>query len=99
MLLYQAPLSDLARARLAALRETNDGFEIAQRDLQMRGPGELLGLRQTGAAAFHIADIARDRALLPRVQRTAVVMLERHPERVDPIIRRWVGRREEYGTV
>ncbi len=99
VLLYQPPLSDLARARLAALRETNDGFEIAQRDLQMRGPGELLGLRQTGAAAFHIADIARDRALLPRVQRAAAVLLERYPERVDPIIRRWVGRREEYGTV
>ncbi|HLF22566.1 MAG TPA: ATP-dependent DNA helicase RecG, partial [Burkholderiales bacterium] len=60
VLLYQAPLSEVARDRLAALRETNDGFEIARRDLEMRGPGELLGTRQTGLAAFHIADIVRD---------------------------------------
>lgn len=99
VLLYQAPLSDVARDRLAALRATNDGFEIAQRDLEMRGPGELLGTRQTGLAAFHIADIVRDRALLPRVQQTAALLLEHHPERIEPIIRRWLGRREEYGAV
>lgn len=99
VLLYQAPLSDVARERLGALRDTNDGFEIARRDLEMRGPGELLGTRQTGLAAFHIADIVRDRALLPRVQQTAQLLLERHPDRIEPIIRRWLGRREEYGTV
>jgi ATP-dependent DNA helicase RecG len=99
VLLYQAPLSDVARERLAALRATNDGFEIAQRDLEMRGPGELLGTRQTGLAAFHIADIVRDRRLLPRVQHAAQVLMERHPERVEPIIRRWLARREEYGAV
>src|SRR5690606_26653683 len=99
VLLYQPPLSPAARARLAALRETNDGFEIARRDLEMRGPGELLGTRQTGLAAFHIADIARDHALLPQVQQAARLLLERHPERVEPIVRRWLARREEYGTV
>ena len=99
VLLYQAPLSDVARDRLAALRETNDGFEIARRDLEMRGPGELLGTRQTGIAAFHIADIVRDRELLPRVQQTAAHLHERHPERVERIIRRWLGRREDYGAV
>jgi ATP-dependent DNA helicase RecG len=99
VLLYEPPLSEIARERIGALRETNDGFEIAGRDLEMRGPGELLGVRQTGAAAFHIADIVRDRALLPRVQHAASVLAGRFPERVDPIIRRWVGRREEYGTV
>jgi ATP-dependent DNA helicase RecG len=99
VLLYQAPLSDVARDRLAALRETNDGFEIARRDLEMRGPGELLGTRQTGVAAFHIADIVRDRELLPRVQQTAAHLHERHPERVERIIRRWLGRREDYGAV
>ena len=99
VLLYQAPLSDVARDRLAALRETNDGFEIARRDLEMRGPGELLGTRQTGIAAFHIADIVRDRELLPRVQQTAAHLHERHPERVESIIRRWLGRREDYGAV
>jgi ATP-dependent DNA helicase RecG len=99
VLLYQAPLSEVARDRLAALRETNDGFEIARRDLEMRGPGELLGTRQTGLAAFHIADIVRDHRLLPRVQQTAAHLHERHPERVEPIIRRWLGRREDYGAV
>jgi ATP-dependent DNA helicase RecG len=99
VLLYQAPLSEVARERLAALRATNDGFEIAQRDLEMRGPGELLGTRQTGLAAFQIADIVRDRRLLPRVQRVAQLLLERHPERVEPVIARWLARREEYGVV
>jgi ATP-dependent DNA helicase RecG len=65
----------------------------------MRGPGELLGTRQTGLAAFHIADIVRDHRLLPRVQQTAAHLHERHPERVEPIIRRWLGRREDYGAV
>ena len=99
VLLYQPPLSDMARERLAVLRATNDGFEIAARDLEMRGPGELLGTRQTGEAAFHIADIVRDRALLPRVQSIAALLLDRYPERVDPIVRRWLGWREEYGSV
>jgi ATP-dependent DNA helicase RecG len=99
VLLYEAPLSEVARARLAALRETSDGFVIAQRDLEMRGPGELLGTRQTGAAAFHIADIARDRALLPAVQQAAELLQTQYPDRVEPIIRRWLGRREEYGGV
>ena len=99
VLLYQAPLTEVARERLAALRASNDGFEIAQRDLEMRGPGELLGTRQTGEAAFHIADIVRDRALLPRVQHTAERLLAQHPERVERVIRRWMGAREEYGAV
>ncbi|BAU46679.1 ATP-dependent DNA helicase RecG [Sulfurifustis variabilis] len=99
VLLYQPPLSELARARLAALRETSDGFEIARRDLEMRGPGELLGTRQTGEAAFHIADIVRDRALLPRVQRAAERLLADHPDAVAAVIRRWMGGREEYGAV
>jgi ATP-dependent DNA helicase RecG len=68
VLLYQAPLSEMARARLAAVRETSDGFEIARRDLEMRSPGEVLGTRQAGMPQFHIADLLRDHALLPRVQ-------------------------------
>lgn len=99
VLLYQPPLTDVARERIAALRESNDGFEIAGRDLEMRGPGELLGTRQTGEAAFHIADIVRDRALLPRVQRAAELLFGRYPERVEPVIRRWLGGREDYGAV
>ncbi|OGI57807.1 MAG: ATP-dependent DNA helicase RecG, partial [Candidatus Muproteobacteria bacterium RIFCSPHIGHO2_01_FULL_61_200] len=99
VLLYQPPLSEMARARLAAVRETSDGFEIARRDLEMRGPGEMLGTRQAGMPQFHIADLLRDRALLPRVQSVAEQVLQEYPERVDPIVRRWLGRAEEYGSV
>ena len=60
VLLYQSPLSALARQRLETMRQTNDGFVIAEKDLELRGPGELLGTRQTGLAAFRVADLARD---------------------------------------
>jgi ATP-dependent DNA helicase RecG len=99
VLMYQAPLSEFARARLAAMRETADGFEIARRDLEMRGPGEMLGTRQTGTQEYHIADLLRDRALLPRVQQTTELLLSDYPQRVDPIIRRWLGQKEDYGRV
>lgn len=99
VLLYQPPLSEMARARLAAMRETSDGFEIARRDLEMRGPGEMLGTRQAGMPQFHIADLLRDRALLPRVQRVADQILQEYPERADPIVRRWLGSMEDYARV
>ena len=91
MLLYRPPLSGTARARLRALRETCDGFEIARVDLALRGPGEVLGTRQTGGLQLRIADVLRDQALLPRVQETARRMLARHPARVGPLIERWLG--------
>ncbi|MHB8742469.1 MAG: ATP-dependent DNA helicase RecG [Sulfuricaulis sp.] len=99
VLLYQPPLSPMARARLAALRETSDGFEIARRDLEMRGPGEVLGTRQAGMPQFHIADLLRDHALLPRVQQAADLLFKEYPEHVDPIVRRWIGAAESYGNV
>jgi ATP-dependent DNA helicase RecG len=99
VLLYQSPLGGLARKRLAAMRETNDGFEIARRDLELRGPGELLGTRQTGAQAFHIADIVRDQRLLPRVQAAARILQDQYPDRVEPVIQRWIARAEEYAHV
>jgi ATP-dependent DNA helicase RecG len=99
VLLYQAPLSEMARARLAAVRETSDGFEIARRDLEMRGPGEVLGTRQAGMPQFHIADLLRDHALLPRVQQWADLLLKEYPESVDPIVRRWISSAETYGNV
>jgi ATP-dependent DNA helicase RecG len=68
LLLYRAPLSPLARERLGVMRDTNDGFEVARRDLELRGPGELLGTRQTGLAQMRVADLLRDADLLPRVQ-------------------------------
>ncbi len=99
VLLYQAPLSEMARARLAAVRETSDGFEIARRDLEMRGPGEVLGTRQAGMPQFHIADLLRDHALLSRVQQLADLLLKEYPESVDPIVRRWLSGAETYGNV
>ncbi len=99
VLLYRAPLSEMARARLAAIRETNDGFVIAQRDLELRGPGELLGTRQTGLAQMRVADLVRDAALLPDVQRAADMMLRAYPDRVAPLAARWIGHAGRYGTV
>jgi ATP-dependent DNA helicase RecG len=99
VLLYQAPLSETARERLAVLRETGDGFEIARRDMELRGPGEVLGTRQTGEMRFHIADLLRDEALLEAVEEGAVRMLETCPEHVDPLIRRWLGEAALLGEV
>lgn len=99
VLLYHAPLSQHAKERLAVMRDTNDGFVIAQRDLEMRGPGELLGTRQTGLEQFHIADLQRDQGLLPEVIKTANELFKSNPDNVDAIIQRWLGRNEEYGNV
>jgi ATP-dependent DNA helicase RecG len=99
VLLYRAPLSELARARLQVIRETFDGFQIAQRDLALRGPGELLGTRQTGLAQLRVADLARDADLLPRVQEAAELMLRAYPEHVAPLATRWTGAGERYARV
>ena len=71
VLLYKPPLGDLAKERLAVLRDTNDGFVVAQRDLELRGPGEVLGTRQTGLPDYRVANLVRDAELMPRVQRVA----------------------------
>src|SRR5882757_9281669 len=99
VLLYRAPLSQLARERLRAIRETNDGFEIARRDLELRGPGELLGTRQTGLAQLRVADLMRDADLLPRVQDTAELLLASYPDNIAALAMRWVGTAERYGRV
>jgi ATP-dependent DNA helicase RecG len=90
VLMYQAPLSKTARKRLDALRNSSDGFEIAQIDLEIRGPGEVFGTRQTGELQFKIADLARDQALLPEVQEIADLLLAKHPETIAPLIARWI---------
>ena len=99
LLLYRAPLSQMARERLAVMRNTNDGFEVARRDLQLRGPGEMLGTRQTGLAQMRVAELTRDADLLPRVQIAAERMLREYPDSVAPLVRRWVGIAEQYGRV
>ena len=109
VLLYRAPLSQLARERLKVIRETNDGFEIARRDLELRGPGELLGTRQTGLAQLRVADLMRDADLLPRVQETAELLLDSHTanhmkdspvrDSIAALAARWIGSGERYGRV
>ncbi|PMH46016.1 ATP-dependent DNA helicase RecG [Vibrio sp. 10N.286.49.B3] len=96
VLLYHAPLSKTAKKRLGVLRESNDGFVIAQKDLEIRGPGELLGTKQTGLADFKIADLVRDQRLIPEVQRMARFIHDQHPERAKPIIDRWLGEKDIY---
>ncbi len=91
VLLYQAPLSRTARARLDTMRTTTDGFVIAERDLELRGPGELLGTRQTGLVAFRLADLARDADLLPRVQAVGDLLARTAPAVADAIVHRWIG--------
>ncbi|MCW8904042.1 MAG: ATP-dependent DNA helicase RecG [Sedimenticola sp.] len=96
VLMYHPPLSQHAQQRLGVMRETNDGFLIARKDLELRGPGEVLGTRQTGEMQFRIADLLRDQPLLEEVQQAAQLLLEQYPERVTPLVRRWVGDRQHY---
>jgi ATP-dependent DNA helicase RecG len=96
VLLYQPPLSAAGRERLHAMRDTADGFVLAEHDLRLRGPGELLGTRQTGALELRFADIGRDAALLPAVRAAADRLLAAFPERVDPLIERWMAGRTRY---
>jgi len=99
VLLYRKPLSPIAAERLRAIRESNDGFAIAQRDLELRGPGELLGTRQTGLAQLRVADLGRDADLLPRVQQAVEVILRQHPDIIAPLTARWIGEGERYGRI
>ena len=96
VLLYQPPLGQLARERLNVMRETCDGFRIAEKDLELRGPGEVLGTRQTGQLAFRIADLARDAHLLPAVQQVGQAMLREQPCAAERLIERWIGAAARY---
>ena len=99
VLMYQSPLSERAKQRLAIIRENASGFIIAQKDLEMRGAGEVLGTRQTGVVGMRIADILRDEYMLDEVKQAAVQMQTQWPDSVEPLIRRWMGKSEQYGTV
>ncbi|WP_288989537.1 ATP-dependent DNA helicase RecG [uncultured Pseudoalteromonas sp.] len=96
VLLYHAPLSHTAQKRLGVLRDSNDGFVIAERDLEIRGPGEVLGTKQTGLAEFKIADLTRDKQTLNQVRPIAQQMLKQYPQYVDPLIQRWLGNKSNY---
>lgn len=97
VLMYQSPLSKTASKRLAVLRESNDGFYIAQQDLEIRGPGELLGTKQTGLADLKIADLVRDAELIPQVQNMAEHLWQAYPANAQAIINRWLGHKEHFG--
>ena len=99
LLLYHPPLSQLGRQRLGIMRETNDGFIIAEKDLELRGPGEMLGTRQTGLLQFKIADLLRDADLLPAVRDAAQQLLADWPQHVSPLLERWLRHGQQYGQV
>ncbi|HEX5304714.1 MAG TPA: ATP-dependent DNA helicase RecG [Dyella sp.] len=96
VLLYQPPIGQLARERLQVMRETNDGFRIAEKDLELRGPGEVLGTRQTGQLSFRIADLTRDAHLLEAVHEVGETMLREHPGAAEQLIERWIGGAARY---
>ncbi|EQM69820.1 ATP-dependent DNA helicase RecG [Pseudomonas tohonis] len=99
VLLYHPPLSQLGRERLGIMRETSDGFVIAEKDLELRGPGEMLGTRQTGLLQFKVADLMRDADLLPAVRDAAQALMERWPQHVSPLLERWLRHGQQYGQV
>jgi ATP-dependent DNA helicase RecG len=99
VLLYKTPLSNLAKERLAIMRQSNDGFFIAEKDLQIRGPGEVLGTRQTGLMEFKMADLLRDAHLQPKIKLWAERIKAQHPELIEPLIKRWLAGSAQYGHV
>jgi ATP-dependent DNA helicase RecG len=99
LLMYQAPLSDTARQRLGILRDSNDGFVIAEKDLELRGPGEVMGTRQTGSVHFKIADLARDADLLDTIQQTGDQLFTESPQAIQPLCDRWLGTSTDYAEV
>jgi ATP-dependent DNA helicase RecG len=96
VLLYSSPLSANGSERLKTMRQTNDGFAIAEKDLELRGPGELLGTRQTGDMQLQIADLQRDAHLLPQIKQAADILISQHPDKVTQIINRWLGNNQKY---
>jgi ATP-dependent DNA helicase RecG len=99
VLMYHPPLSENGQARLKCLRESNDGFVIAQRDLEIRGPGEVLGTRQTGLPQFRVADLIDDQDLLAVMDRAARNILEEAPKQADALVSRWFAHKLDFGHV
>ncbi len=99
VLMFRSPLGEIAKKRLGIMRKTNDGFEIATKDLKLRGPGEVMGTRQTGLVQLRIADIVRDEYLLDDVKRMGQILMEKAPENVQPLLDRWVGHSQQYVNI
>jgi len=96
VLLYTGPLSDTGKSRLKAMAETNDGFEIARRDLDIRGPGEFMGARQSGAELLRFADLQEDAPLLQIARQLAPMLLDKHPQAAQAQVERWLGSKAEF---
>ncbi|MGZ3238133.1 MAG: ATP-dependent DNA helicase RecG, partial [Burkholderiaceae bacterium] len=96
LLLYQSPLGLTAKQRLTTMRETTDGFEIARKDLQIRGPGEFLGARQSGQALLRFADLETDQWLVDHARKVAQSLLNDDPVTVEAHLARWLGLREDF---
>ena len=99
LLMYHPPLSQNGTERLAVMRETTDGFVVAQKDLELRGPGEVLGTRQTGEMQLRIADLVRDQQLLPKAQKIAEIMIAEYPQQANALVQRWIGHKVNYAEV
>ncbi|HBN14316.1 MAG TPA: ATP-dependent DNA helicase RecG, partial [Pseudohongiella sp.] len=99
LLLYQPPLSLQGKQRLGIMRDSNDGFYIAEQDLALRGPGQVLGTQQTGLMSFRVADLSRDAQLLDPVKLAADQIEVAYPSHIAPLVDRWLGDRELYGNV
>lgn len=99
VLLYGDKLSAQAKQRLQVMRQTSDGFVIAEKDLELRGPGELLGTRQTGDMEYLLADLQRDAHLLPQIHRCGKLLMKSQAASVDALLDRWLGKNQEYARV
>ena len=99
VLMYKPPLGKISQKRLQVMRDTQDGFVISEKDLEIRGPGEMLGTKQTGVTEFKVANLMRDRKMLPTVQFYAKQLSQKYPQQTDLLIRRWLNNREIYGNV
>jgi ATP-dependent DNA helicase RecG len=99
VLMYNPPLGELAKQRMEIMRQTADGFQIAEKDLELRGPGEVLGTRQTGMLLFRVADLARDAGLLKIIPEVAEELLQQHPQQADKLINRWIGDASRFAGV
>jgi len=99
VLLYQPPLSQTARLRLEAMRETTDGFVLAEKDLELRGPGEFLGVKQTGEMVFKFANLSRDRVFLPKIHEGALLLWASYPEQAEKLIQRWLNHKSDLAEV
>ena len=96
--MYKSPLGKISQKRLQVLRDSHDGFVISEKDLEIRGPGEVLGTKQTGVAEFKVANLMRDRKMIPTVQHYARELLGKYPDIAENLIKRWLNNREIYSN-